>query len=669
MKFIWSNDRKSLNQELTFIYECGTACNELKVAAADGFRIFFDDVLISYGPERTLKGHARVREVGIPVGVKHITVKTVFYGVPTFTYALQEPFFGAEILQNGKVVADTLDFKCYVDGKKLQSVQKFSNQRGFLEVYDYSKNVLYPIKTKEVEAPVLLPSHKDNCLYDEEAFNFIKRSVFNGFDKVDSLWWEPAVEKKIGVTDYLVQRDMLDTINGFNAYDFDCDGVKTGFLKIRVKSKNNVRLIAVLEETLPDGKWIFRRSACNDYVEWKLPSGEYELLSAEPYSFKFVKVLTDSEVELSVSVVKVQNDAEAKLSLCGDEKIQKVFDSAINTYRQNTFDIFMDCPGRERAGWLCDSYFTGITERFFFGNNDIETNFLENFLLIDTANTDKVILPMCFPSDTDSLFIPNWSMWFVLEVLDYYKRTGNYDFIIRAKEKIYKIVNYFADFKNEYGLLENLDGWVFVEWSICNNEEYVKGVNFPTNMLYAKMLETVDDLYGDESLKKQAEDVRKAVVDFSFNGEFFAENAVRVNGKLIRCDTHLSETCQYYALFTDTVTDESFCERVINELGPLNAVKPNVGKSNVFIGYYLRFILLLKRGEYDRVIDEAVKLFEPMANNTKTLWENDSPASSCNHGFASVIAVWIAESIMKSDKRHGVKITIKEETGEKIIEK
>lgn len=260
-------------------------------------------------------------------------------------------------------------------------------------------------------------------------------------------------------------------------------------------------------------------------------------------------------------------------------------------------------------------------------------------------------------------------MWFILETLDYYKRTGNSDFILRAKEKIYKIVNYFADFKNEYGLLEDLDGWVFIEWSICNNKEYVKGVNFPTNMLYAKMLETVDALYGDENLKRQADEVRKAVVKLSFDGDFFADNAVRENGKLVRCDTHLSETCQYYALFTDTITDEAFSDRIINEFGPLTPVKSEIVKSNVFIGYYLRFIVLMNRGEYDRVIDESIRLFEPMANSTKTLWENDSPASSCNHGFASVIAVWLAECVMKSDKSRGVKITVKTENGEKIIEK
>ena len=38
-----------------------------------------------------------------------------------------------------------------------------------------------------------------------------------------------------------------------------------------------------------------------------------------------------------------------------DKDLKKIFDAAVQTYRQNTFTIYMDCPSRERAGWLCDS--------------------------------------------------------------------------------------------------------------------------------------------------------------------------------------------------------------------------------------------------------------------------------------------------------------------------
>ena len=45
--------------------------------------------------------------------------------------------------------------------------------------------------------------------------------------------------------------------------------------------------------------------------------------------------------------------------LNGNEKLQKIAAAAVESYRQNAVDLFTDCPSRERAGWLCDSFFTG----------------------------------------------------------------------------------------------------------------------------------------------------------------------------------------------------------------------------------------------------------------------------------------------------------------------
>ena len=64
----------------------------------------------------------------------------------------------------------------------------------------------------------------------------------------------------------------------------------------------------------------------------------------------------------------------------------------------------------------------------------------------------------------------------------------------------------------------------------------------------------------------------------AFNGEFFADNAVRVDGKLIRQDNHVSETCQYYALFTNVISDKEYINKMITEFGPTrdeNSSHPN----------------------------------------------------------------------------------------------
>mgnify|MGYP002508843864 CR=1 FL=1 len=65
-----------------------------------------------------------------------------------------------------------------------------------------------------------------------------------------------------------------------------------------------------------------------------------------------------------------------------------------------------------------------------------------------------------------------------------------------SRDKVLGLVKFFEKYENEYGLLENLDSWIFIEWSKCNHADYVAGLNFPSNMLWAAALEAAAKLYG-----------------------------------------------------------------------------------------------------------------------------------------------------------------------------
>ena len=51
----------------------------------------------------------------------------------------------------------------------------------------------------------------------------------------------------------------------------------------------------------------------------------------------------------------------------------------------------------------------------------MEQNFFENFLLPDRfEHLPPGMLPMCYPADhNDGVFIPNWSLWFVVQLEEY----------------------------------------------------------------------------------------------------------------------------------------------------------------------------------------------------------------------------------------------------------
>ena len=64
-----------------------------------------------------------------------------------------------------------------------------------------------------------------------------------------------------------------------------------------------------------------------------------------------------------------------------------------------------------------------------------------------------------------------------------------------------------------------------------------------------------------------------------------------------------------------------------------------VWPSNAFIGNLLRLILLERDGRSVQVSREIRGYYLKMAEATGTLWEYDRPEASCNHGFASYLAI------------------------------
>jgi alpha-L-rhamnosidase len=307
----------------------------------------------------------------------------------------------------------------------------------------------------------------------------------------------------------------------------------------------------------------------------------------------------------------------------------------------------MDCPSRERAGWLCDSFFTSRVEKVLTGESKVERAFLENFLLPDAfRNLPRGMLPMCYPSDFyNGEFIPNWAMWYVLELCEYVKRTGDTALAAQAKYKMDELDRYLRRFENEYGLLEKLEAWVFVEWSMAN--KLVQDVSFATNMLYVGYKRAMAELYGDARQRAEADRLVETIRTMALCADgFFCDNAVRTDGKLI-LSGECTEACQYYAFFFDIATpqrDPDLWRILLNEFGPDRAKKglyPKIHPANAFIGNYLRLDVLCRYHCNAQLLENISGYFHYMADQTGTLWENITSGASCNHGFASHVLYWM----------------------------
>lgn len=646
MKYVWVKTKEKHGYKTIFRYFTKGKEGKLLLSAGPIYSVYFDDTFVSYGPERTAYPYSRKREINIPQGVKKIEVLVLVYGVPSLDLDDGDPFFGAELFEADKIVGDTSDFKAYQSSMYDTRFFKYSFQRGFGERFDLRNIKEQELEVVEIPPLKLIDGIGDVCKYREAKMMLRHIQPFDGFEgyKIPNYINDKSHPEYRA---FDIEKEFIQEVkSGYMCYTYSLDYEMSGLIKIDIEcEEDDTQIFVVFDEYLPYGKWQFGRSSCVDLITINSNRGKKCVISSTIYALKFLRILANKKVKIFPTLITVQNDSLPDFKPTGNDKIDGIVWAARNTFMQNAVDIYTDCPGRERGGWLCDGFFTSMAETYFTGKNKIEKKFLENFILGEYPELEKGMFPMVFPAH-ESLFIPNWAMWFVLELEQYYKKTKDQEMVDKAKEKVLKLCKYFEAFENEYSLLENLHSWVFVEWSAAGTEDFVKGVSFPTNMLYCQMLKSVTNLYKDEKYAKKAAKIQQNINILSFNGKLFIDNALRIDGALTPIKEHTSETCQYYALFFNITDNKELIHFVKDELGPKRKNKyPEIPQSNSFIGNYLRFLWLHRIGERDRIKDEAVEYFFHMAEQTGTLWEKNVPASSCNHGFASSIA-----PILMSDK-------------------
>ncbi len=656
----------------------------LALAAHCSFTVLVNGEIVAHGPARAGHGYYRADELVLDGLLKNgnntLCIRVAGYNVNSFHYLDKPSFVCAELLVNGEVVAYTDEScvgftACGVD-ERVQKVQRYSFQRHMVECYDLCADykpseialaltedkafICRDVPYGDVEAlkPVSVFA-TGSVSYDESKPVYNNREVSKIYDEffgytLDELEIGTHVAPSQMVftepKPYSLKTDCIP-VCAETFVDVDMGVNYTGIFEFELEVCGKGELYVLFDEILLGGQLNCFRNGTSNIVACRGESGSYKVRCQEPYTMRYIRLVAKgcSFTVKNLRLFKVAFPASkitAKF-IGEDDAMRRIYDAAVETFRANTVDVYMDCPSRERAGWLCDSFFTSRVEKTLTDKSEVEKAFLSNFLMPEKFEfIPEGMLPMCYPSDhNDHTYIPNWAMWYVVELGEYAKRSGDAELIEQAKDRVYALLNFFKPFENEYGLLEKLQSWVFIEWSKAN--ELVQDVSFGTNMLYATMKDVIAELYGDAQLAKEAAELRKTILEMSMTESgFFCDNAYRRDGKLVLSGER-TEACQYYAFFCDIATPEShpwLWETLVKDFGPdrvQKGVYPEIWPANAFIGNYLRLDLLDRYGCHEALYENIKGYFLYMANKTGTLWELTADQASCNHGFASHVIYWM----------------------------
>ncbi len=685
MKAIWADYENKMNTTVAFTLDLKSKKSaKITLAGASLYKLYLDGKFAFFGPQRASKGYARV--ITKDINARFITVEVESIYVKTFWVIKQEPFFACELTTEDGKKYTSEDFDCYLLNDRVTKVQKYSYQRGFSESYVMSSdrsglylgNPSFPrLKTKEAKLPELLPSLVDIPRYDEvvprvqieQGAVWVNKEIPEWRDRAHTMAgkeldgytieeWEDKISDI--PSQFVYKRNENDGEYLYKLFDYS--KIITGFTKLKIKaiSKGTVYVLGgeILTTDEQGENYVkFQRDATSNVFKWEIKEpGEYLVSTFEPYAYRYACIVCTRGIEAEISMVLLENPNCNRFKfLCDDKRAEKIMEAARTTLAQNSVDLLTDCPSRERAGWLSDSYFSSVAEKLFTGENQAENAFLDNYQRADTTGLPKGIIPMCYPADIlEGTYIPNWTLWYIMEIAKYARIYGKNQTVCGALENVRGILDYFATLENELGLLENLKSWVFVEWSIANHWKRTMGVNVPTNMTYAKCLLEASWLLDDENLKNKATRIQNTIKEIAFDGRFFIDNLIRNDkGELIKTD-HLTEVCQYYAFWFECITKEEYPElykELMDNLGTNRKAGylPQMGEPNVMYGIYMRIDLLMREAKREEVYKECIALFEKMADLTGTLWEHNSTGASCVHGFASYASRWLVYALTGYD--------------------
>lgn len=678
--FVWAKDFiDTINTTCAFMLDVEIekdSTAKINVTANGFYKLFVDGTLRLFGPARTAKGYCRMdkKSVSLKKGFHKIVAIASAYNAATFSIMKDTPYFYCDVNVGGKVYTAS-DFKCYDFSPRVKNVQRYSFQRGFVEQFKLDADF-----TEYFNNPEMLGAEKEKVLVKEPKiisrvvpYPHIFRinavnPVQSGSVKVDESLpcWQDRAINQVGYLFEGYKREELDecitdTVSKFvyekgvkktelsemeySVYDFKRN--ISGFIGVKVNVIEDAELYFVWDEITggKDTTVDFRRLGCSSVIKWTLKKGEYDLQSLEAYTMRYGQVIIRSgKVNFKgVYIVPVENKDAFNLKFKVEDKILSgILQSASNTVAQNSSDLLMDCPSRERSGWINDIYYSRHSATMFTGNFNALKATLENYAIADPLpELPEKMIAMCYPSDhINGEYIPNCAIWYVIIACEYVMNSGDSRLKKLIKPQVKGLMEFFEGFENSDCLLEDLESWIFIEWSEANSPEFVRGVNYPSNMMYYKMLTTVNKLWHTKKLEKKCEKIKKNILKQSFNGEFFEDNRVRINGKL-KSLKHISEACQYHAFFSEVATKETHPElykklyEVFVPTRNKEQVYPNIDKANVITGLMMRLTMLIENGEVEKALDETIGVYGIMAEQTGTLWENVHCKASCNHGIAA----------------------------------
>lgn len=333
----------------------------------------------------------------------------------------------------------------------------------------------------------------------------------------DDRKWETALEHKtddhklvlqptVNLEVYEVKPRTVEAL-GKGSYLIDIGQEITGQFKMKAQGFPGQEVTIMYGEELAkeEERHVRHQMRCNcNYKDnWILSGGEDVLEQYDYKAFRYVEIAAPENVVQPGTFCAVvrhypMDDQKCKFH-SSNPLLNDIWSMCKNGVKYGTQEVYVDCPSREKGQYLGDATVTTHSHLYLSGDLRMYKKALKDFALSTYICPGiMAVVPGSFMQE-----IADFSLQWPLQLLNYYKQSGDMDFLKEMAPVAEGILQYFEKYRRADGLLENVkEKWNLVDWPQNLRDDYDfdlstvvgDGCHNVINTFYCGAVKTVNEI-------------------------------------------------------------------------------------------------------------------------------------------------------------------------------
>lgn len=248
------------------------------------------------------------------------------------------------------------------------------------------------------------------------------------------------------------------------------------------------------------------RDTVNCYYSQTLHTPEDEIIRR---AFRYVFIPGVHKDEISIKAVHQYVDIPVRASFSSsDELVNKIWDVAVWTFQLCSGIFFIDGVKRDRWIWSGDAYQSYFVNQYLMFDEDINRRTL--WALIGNSPIRQHINT-----------IVDYSMYWVIGILNHYRMTGDEEFVKAIYPRMTAMMEFLGGQLDENGFIVGREGdWIFVDWADMDKEGAICAEQMLLAMCYQTMAQVDELVLGDGSAwEKKYQALASKIEKFYWNEE------------------------------------------------------------------------------------------------------------------------------------------------------